>query len=445
MFKSRLSKAAAALCAGLYVFHLSFVWRYAVDIPFMDEWESFNPTQLPAGLTFRGLLAQHNEHRMVTNRLLIWFLYQVNGWDVAAHQVLNFFLYGALLVLLFHFAGWAEPETPDWVRPCFILFLLSTIGIQNHAMAYQSAFHFWLLFFLIAARALFDASQRTAVLVAGCAACALSIYSLASGVVSAVVLVAGFALFKISRAFMSVGGAVRRRELLQLLLVAASVGAAVGLWFVGYRKPPQHPPLAWPWGPEFWDHFLNLLAYCFGVDGFSKAAGATCLLIVVVPLGALALKWRQDLTPARWAALSTTACMLAVLASIAAGRAGFGLWQSKSSRYAEFGMALIPLSAVSWGRLLRHDEKVRRAFLGVLWAALFVAFANNWRFRDYRVEQATRTKAVECVREYYLRGGDGFCPVLYPRPLGPKLESAKRINAAFYRDLNLSEEGGEGK
>ncbi len=135
----------------------------------------------------------------------------------------------------------------------------------------------------------------------------------------------------------------------------------------------------------------------------------------------------------------------AVLALVAAGRAAFGAAQAKSSRYAEFGMVLVPLSAVSWGRLLRRDRRVRDAFLAALWAALFAAFLNNWRFRDYRVEHAGRLKGVECVRAYYLKGGDGLCPVIYPAPLGARLEAARKLDAAFYRDLNLPAAGGEVK
>src|SRR3712207_5757020 len=92
---TRASKLLLALCVGLYAFHLFYVWRNAVNVPAFDEWELFNPDQLPAGLTPGWLFAQHNEHRMATTKLLIWLSYQANGWDVAAHQVLNFLLYGA--------------------------------------------------------------------------------------------------------------------------------------------------------------------------------------------------------------------------------------------------------------------------------------------------------------------------------------------------------------
>jgi len=441
MLLTRASKLLLALCVGLYAFHLLQVWRNAVNLPVFDEWELFNPDQLPAGLTPGWLFAQHNEHRMATGKLLIWALYHADGWDVARHQVLNFLLYGAVVALVFLFARRAAPETPAWVVLAFVIFLLTTVGIQNHAMALQSAFHFWLLFFLLSARLLFTTAQGTRALVAGSLFSALSVFSLASGVVSSAVLVLAFAAFKSSRAYKAGRGGARRRELLQLLLVAVVVGGSVALWLFGYRKPPQHPALATPLGPEFWDYFLNAVSFCFGFESLSKAAGLACLLVVLVPACVLILRRRGDLTAGEWAMFSATACMLAVLASIAAGRGEFGAAQSKTSRYVEFGMALVPFSAASWGVLLKDRRGLRAAFVAALWLSLFVAFLNNWRFRDYRVERAARLKGVECVRDYYLRGGEGLCPEVYPGPIGPRLDAARRLDAAFYRDLKLPAEG----
>lgn len=441
MFVTRASKSLLALCAGLYAFHLFQVWRNAVNLPVFDEWELFNPDQLPRGLTAGWLFAQHNEHRMATYKLLVWALYRVNGWDAAAHQVLNFLLYGAALALIYVMARDASPRTPPWVVLGFIIFLLTTVGIQNHVMAIQCAFHFWLLFFLLSARLLFSPAQRTRALAAGCLCSALSVFSLASGVVSALVLLLAFAAFKARRAYQAGPGGPRRGELLQLLLVAVLVGASVALWLFGYRKPPQHPPLASPLGRGFWDYFLNAVSFCFGFDSLSAAAGLACLLVVLTPACALLWRRRGELTAGQWAMLSATACMLAVLALIAAGRGEFGPAQSKTSRYVEFGMALVPFSAVAWDALLGGRRGMRAALLAALWLSLFLAFLNNWRFRDYRVERASRLRGVECVRDYYARGGDGLCPEVYPAPLGARLDAARRLDASFYRDLRLPAEG----
>lgn len=151
---------------------------------------------MPSGLTLGWLFAQHNEHRLVTTRLLIWVLYKLDGWNVATHQVINFFVYGVIIACLIYAA-----------------------------------------------------------------------------------------------------------------------------------------------------------ALVFGE--------------------------RKSLTAAHWAVLSMTLGTLAVLASIAAGRYGFGPLQAKSTRYAEFGMALVPLSALAWGFALRKRKLAKSVALAALWVLCFAAFWDN--------------------------------------------------------------------
>jgi hypothetical protein len=434
VIKARAPLLLAAACVGLYLYQFWHVWKYAVNLPFWDEWATFTPEQLPAGLSPRWLFAQHNEHRLATTRLLIWFLYRLDGWNVATHQILNFAVYGALVAWLVWMSRRVAPESPAWVHPGFAVFLLSSIAIENHVMAYQSQVHFWLLFFLVAAYLLFDRPQRTSRLLAGSAAATLSVYSLAAGVVSALVLLLSFALFKTLRAREAGAGGGRRRELLQLLLVAALVGGAAGLWTVGYRRPPGHG-LSSLFGAAFWEYYLNVISFNFGVDDVSAAAGGVCLAIILAPLCLHVFKERGRLPPEHWAVFTTALACLAVLASISAGRAAFGPLQSKSSRYAEFGMALIPLTALAWGLVLRRRGRLRAAVLVGLWLLLFATFWDNWRFADYLHHHGQRKLGVRCVEQYYLKGGEALCPRIYPDPLAQQLEAAKELDASFYRGL----------
>jgi hypothetical protein len=302
--------------------------------------------------------------------------------------------------------------------------------------------HFWLLFFLAAAYLLFDEGQRMSRLLWGCAAAALSTYSLAAGIVSGTILLASFAVFKSLRARAAAGGA-RKRELLQLLLVAFLVGAPIGLWMVGYQRPPGHK-LSSLFGSAFWDYYLNVIAFNFGVDSVSAAAGAVCLLLILAPLCLQIFREGKSLPAAQWAVLSAVLGSLAVLASISAGRAAFGPLQSKSSRYAELGMILIPLSALAWGFVLRHKKGLRAVFLTCLWVVLCATFWDNWRFGDYLHHYGQRMLGVKCVRQYYVAGGDALCPRIYPSSLASRLDAARDLNASFYRELNIPRQD-EGK
>lgn len=429
-------------CVGLYLYHLWAVWKNAVDLPYWDEWETFTPAQLPSGLTLGWLFAQHNEHRLVTTRFLIWVLYELDGWNVATHQVINFLVYGVLVACILYGARRLAPETPSWVHAGFAALLLTPIAIQNHMMAYQSQVHFWLLFFLASAYFLFSHEQKTSALLIGCAASALSTYSLAAGVVSGSVTLFTFVLFKLLRARASSDTAARRRELVQLLLVAVLVGGPIALWFVGYQSA-QRQTLAGLLDPAFWRYYLSILSFNFGVDGVSDAAGVVCLLIVAVPLCAQVFRDGRSLSAAQWVLLSTTLGSLAVLASITAGRYDHGPLHAKSTRYAEFGMALVPLSALAWGFVLRRRKLFKALALAALWLFCFATFWDDWRFDEYAYYRATRNLGIKCVSEYYVKGGEALCPDIYPTPLASRLDGARDLNVSFYRKLNLPERGGK--
>ena len=146
---------ALVICIGLYLFHFSLIWKSAVDVPYQDEWASFEPNQLQIGLAFEGLVAQHNEHRLATTRLLIWLQYGLNGWNLAVHQKANFILYALTLVAIYWLLASETPSHVGLAVLCFMAFLLSPINHKNHFMGYQSQIHFWLLFLVLGCYFLF--------------------------------------------------------------------------------------------------------------------------------------------------------------------------------------------------------------------------------------------------------------------------------------------------
>src|SRR3954471_9141752 len=104
--------AAATVCAGLYIAQLACIARYAVNIPFWDEWESINRGAFLLEPSLRTIFAQHNEHRIVTTKLVTLALYYLDGWDLTTHQALNFIVYGCLVVLVALFIKRNSPQLP---------------------------------------------------------------------------------------------------------------------------------------------------------------------------------------------------------------------------------------------------------------------------------------------------------------------------------------------
>lgn len=438
--EARMNRLALVVCIGVFVYHFAVVWTYAVNVPFFDEWAFFNPDALPAGFSLRWLFALHNEHRMVTTKLVVWALFLLNGWDAALHQALNFVVFGLLLAWLYWFARRAAPRLAPWVVLSFLVLLLTPLNIENHSWAFQSVVHFWLLFFLVAAYFLFEESQRGRSLAAGCAAVVLSAYSLAGGVLSGLVLLGAFAVFKLLRARRAADGRLMKRELFQLVAVACVVGGALALWFVGYQRPNNDATVTPPYAASFWVFFLNVVSVGFGFEEPSVVPGVVCLFVVLAPLGGLVWRRGGRLKGAEWSIVVAAAGLLAVLAVTTLGRAGFGVRLAKASRYTEFGMALVPLSALAWALFLEGRRRLRAWVLAGVWVfCLAGSWSSWWEFGDYKSQAIYRVTGMRCLKVYYDRGGAARCPLLHPEDLGERLEAGKRLNASFYRELMAGE------
>lgn len=434
--KSWLPKIPFLACIALFVFHGYVVQKYAVNIPYWDDWAMFRGDNHPASIDLSWLQAQHNEHRIATTKSLVWLQFQLNGWNYPVNLLINFVIYGGLLVCLVWFARGPTPPVPTWAILAFTIFLLSPINWFNHFMAMQSAFHFSVLFFFLTCGFLFDERQRFRELVLACLAAVLCTYSLAGGFVSTLFLLVAFCCFKVMRARQAIDKE-RGRELLQLILVVGIVGSVLIIWTIGYVKPSRHPAIVYPYTVKFWLFFVNLVSLAFGFMRVSTVIGILCLLIVLAPICGEIWKHRRDLSKLRWAPYVAVFGIFANIASISTGRAGFGLEQAKTDRYFEFVMALVLLSVINWAVFLRDKRRLKIAVLVGLWILCCASFARKWDFRPYRTASAQRLEGVRCVKAYYQGEGDGLCPTLYPKSLAPFLEQGKRLNASYYRDLNL--------
>ena len=431
-----LTGLALLACIGLYIFHFQLVWRYAVDVPFEDEWASFEANQLPSGLSLSGLIAQHNEHRLATTRFLIWLQYHFNGWNLAIHQIINFILYGLTLLAIYCLLASEAPPHVGLAVLCFMVYLLSPINHWNHFMGYQSQIHFWLLFLVLASYFLFRDSDNLFDIPIGTGATILSVYSMAGGVISGLILLVMFGVFTVVR--------VRAPEVLKrAIFVLGFLGGAILFWLNGYSKPSYHPAFVLPNELKFWSYFLNNVALGFGIDQISNRLGVFYLLVVLLPIVGSISIYRRNLPVGLWRSITLTVAVLGVLASVSIGRAGFGIEHSKESRYFELSMPLLPLSVFNWSFLLQAKKTLMVAAATTLWIICFIGFWNNWReFSFYKREAVRRQIGVKCLAAYYEGRSDGNCLTIFPAPLARFLEEAKILNVSFYRRI-VSQSGGQ--
>lgn len=412
-------------CATGFFVHLFVVREFAVDVPFVDEWDELRPGALPAGWDPGYLLGLHNEHRITTTRVLQLLLLRWNGWDLAFQQSLNFLVFGALLGLLVAFAARLGPALPSGASWGFALLLLSPISHQNHAWPFQVQIHLAWLFAFASLLLLFGSAATKGRAALGVAAAVLAMWSFSSGVVFAAVLAACL----LASALLGAPGARR-----PALAAAAALGLGLALWFVGYRSSPHAPVLSWPDGAAFWDYLFNLASWGFGFSTVSAPLGAACLLAALAPSGAELVAARGRLSRPGWGRLAATLAVVGSLALIAVGRAAFGIPTAKTSRFAEIAGLLVPLAALHWSALLVRP-RARAAAVWGLWGLAAIGLADDWTLSGYERMRRLKRQGVECVTQAFWSGGPAVCPTVYD--LGPlsaeMLDAARRLRLSFYR------------
>jgi hypothetical protein len=429
-----LTRLIFSLCITIYGVHLWIIVQNAVNVPFWDEWNILSPDALPAGFTFRWIFKQDGEHRMVPTRLLAWALFYVSGHNHVLSIVITFALYGLVLACIALFARRMAPHLPLWATLAFILFLLSPINWENNFWGLQSTYRFTLIFTLLAVLLLFDEPQTNRRLALGASMGVLAMYSFFAGLVAMCVLIVLFALFKVTRA-LRLSGSRRKVEWVQLVAVAVPMLSFIAVYFIDYHRISYLPRPALPYEASFWRFFTNLVSWGFGFETHSVVLGAFCLLLVLAPVVLEIRRKGLQLSSSWWAIYAFALGMLAVLASVAMGRANFSS-SAKISRYADFAIMLVPFTALAWAIFLKDRPNLKKYVLVGLWVFCCLGFSYKWLwFPVYRVQRESRLEGVECIKSYYKLGGQGVCPTLYAVPMGPLLEDAKKLNLSFYREI----------
>ena len=431
---SRLTKLLLVLCIAIYIGHFWIIFRNSVNVPWWDEWGILSPDALPAGFTFRWIIEQANEHRIVPTKLLAWALFYTSGHNYILSKAVTYAIYGLILVCIVLFARRMVPHMPLWVTLAFIIFLLTPINYEINFGGFGTAFHFGVLFTLLAVYFLFNERQTGSRLALGALMAVLATYSTFGALVAVCILMLLFALFKVSRAVRS-SGSERKVEYVQLIAVATPVLSLVALYFVDYHAVPYHPPVAFPYEASFWRFFTNMVSWGFGFETHSVLLGTLCLLLVLVPMALEIWRKRSQLPASSWAVYAFALAMLGILAAIAGARANFNDG-AKSSRYADFATMLVPFTALSWAIVLRHRPNLKKYVLAGLWVFCCLGFSYKWLwFSVYRVQRDSRREGVECIKSYYKQGGQAMCPTLYAVPLESMLDEAKRLDLSFYREI----------
>jgi hypothetical protein len=297
--------------AAMTVAGLGFVLHFGHNLPRMDEWE-FVPVLTghePAG---PWLWAQHNEHRLPLPRAVYLGLFRLTG-DFRAGMVLSIVLLSALaLGLMRHLA--ALRGRAAWSDVFIPVGLLNWGHVENFLMGYQLCFVLVCGFACgMAAAARSDRVYRAGLLVGG----QLLLVEACGG--SGLAFVPPVVAWLLATA-RRVGRNQWKKGLDLVVLAAAAVGYAVA-YFVGYERPPGHPPA----------RLANAgLAAAIAAEYLSMSLGYAAKWVwpaaAAGVLGLAAWTAGRLVRTRAWGVLAVLVGALVLAAAVGVGRSGFGYW-----------------------------------------------------------------------------------------------------------------------
>ena len=398
----------------------SILWRFAVDVPFWDEWSLVSGIGRPFSLDW--ILGTHNEHRLALTRLTGWLQYYVDGLNVRHTILFNFFVYFAFVWMLWKYCA------REWLTKLLLpLFAWSTLPIENTSWGFQSCYLYCVMFFmasfLIGLPSESPKPNKMKWLALPLAVA--TVFSFGVGVVGCAGLVLLWAVF----------GYFYREERVRFWVSSGVLVGALVYWLSGYHSVSQHPNSVFFTEAAFWKYWLNALSSAIGyTQSLNVLPG---MAIVGILLGYLGYCWRRGVLfetktiQTIWPGI--TACMSLLV--ITSGRVGISIDQSKVSRYTTIGLMFLPVIFDAISVFIKEVAKTRKfLFVAMTGAALVILVPLYDQFhikRKYREAFVSRETGLECIKKYYAGHNGALCEMLYPVAISGFLDEAKTKGMSF--------------
>jgi hypothetical protein len=410
--------------------------KHGVDIPYYEEWEFFDVSALPNGLSWQWLSTQVSHQRMVLfTKLMAWINYKLFALDFFKLKIMNYAFFGCFLYLIVRFKNKVLPGSNNFhLFPLFMLFLLSPIIYEVHINTFQSGETAAMFLSVLMLNLIFNAeiSYKTTLLFSVCAL--FGMCSSSAGLIFAIIFLICWTIFygvNINNNRISCPYGWKNILLVWLILVPG-----IFIWFDDFKKPD---PALWevaelllPVKMKFWEVYFELLSYCFGFEWKSLLPGVLCLFFVLAPVMMLLVNKSQRWEISTWLIASAIIGTLAVVALVVIGRGNMP-YSIKVSRYVIFGYILIPYTSIAWWLAIKTIVK-RRVVLTLFWGFCAVGYSNDWNYSVYPYVEQLELTNLECVGNYN-SGGDGVCPGTFVFPIGKYFDSAKRLDIHFTRQF----------
>jgi hypothetical protein len=437
-----------ALLAGLICFTLQAMWAreyYGASVPFGDEFEGtvgFLASVRAGQLNWHLMFEPHLEHRIPVLRAFFLLTYWVFGeTSFLAYLLISAALMGAIVAVWVYTLR--RLREPLWLIAATVFVAMSRSQYHNMLWPFQVEFY-TLVGSVVAAICWIALAERVTWLgVIGCAAaCAISLYSIASGVTAWAVV--GMVLFlRTLSEHRSLAALLRaRRAWLQMGLFVALGVLITGAYFYDYA--PLHPARQ---TPRNFMQFITWLSasLVYPIVDVHQPSEVWWLPLVVaavfVPIAAaLWLYWRRRDT-ARLVIVSGLVLNVVVnMAIIAAGRAAAPFI---APRYGTVALWTSVASLVAIASLIREAARSRWRWtaapaLVALAAYLLVAHARAYSTYTREMEQwgSARVMFEHNILAYVIDGSPARkLAAFLPHPAGiiqPMLDDATYMSVMPY-------------
>lgn len=308
-----------------------FVHRYGVNVVWIDQWDGMAPLfekWFAGTLHFADFWAQHNVHRCLVPRIVMFLLGLLTRWNTVAEMYATQIVLALLLMILIGmFLRDCKSQYRLWLMLPIGFLAISLRQIENFLWGWQLAF----------------------VMAAATTVAALACLSLLNQPKRQALKLGGALLFAAAATFSSAFGLLvwpvgllpillapleRRRK---TLLTAGWIVAAMSAWlayFCDYVTPSRQLPIAFSF-----EYFANIL----GSSLFERMPAATTLgVIVLLLIGVIAvLVYREGQWGRHSFWLALLAYGLLVQLQITLGRSEFGAEQALTSRYTTCSLLII--------------------------------------------------------------------------------------------------------
>ncbi|RYC67668.1 hypothetical protein [Spirosoma sordidisoli] len=393
----RLGLSAVMLLVALVpvIRYYDVVWHNAVNVPFEDDFNStlqfiatyaFDTHSLAD--TWRLIFSQHNEHRIVFDRLVFLADYAIGGHVNFRNQILfgNLSLvFVAWLLFMASFRSLTLLQKLFYFLPVpFLLFQLHFWELTVWGMSSIQNLYI-VVFALLSLYALSRASERPVWFTIACLSAVVAAFTSGNGIFTFLVGLPVLILLK---------------EYRKLGIWAGVAVVTVSLYFWGYVKPGHHPPILETFlhnSGQFFDHFFTLTGSDFSAQpAYPIRAGKWMLALTLALIAYNA--YRKQLVRSNVTILALLAFMYISCLSVSAGRAGFGVAQAMGPRYGILSVMLLIGLYILCVETTRGSYS--RAALVVSGLALSVYLYTN-SYRQHLAKVADRTTNLEFSTALY--------------------------------------------